>query len=58
MWGGIKGREAGGENEKTLSLFTRFRITKRRAGRAVGKKRRWRITEGEKHGIRDVKRHI
>lgn len=34
--GGIKGREARGENEKALSPFTRFRITKKSRG-VVGK---------------------
>lgn len=46
FWEGIKGREARGENEKTLSPFTRFRITKKSRG-AFGKRGRW--NDREKH---------
>lgn len=50
--GGIKDREARGENEKTLSPFTRFRITKK-SREAVGKKGRWRVTEREREKERN-----
>lgn len=49
---GIKGIEARGENEKTLSPFTRFRITKKSGGGGFVRKRaRWddREREREKH---------
>lgn len=49
--------EARGEEEKILSPFTRFRITKKSRG-AVGKRRRWndREREREKHRELEMKR--
>lgn len=51
--GNIKGTEARGENEKPLSPFTRFRITKKSRG-AVGKRGRWNDREREREQHREL----